>query len=120
MSGACTRLSWLSSSSYSKSEIARSPRTIDLGPVVPREVDCQDAEGLDLDVAQVRGRVLDEGDALIGCEQRPVLAHRQVDDGDDHGVEHRRRARDHVEVAIGDRVVGTGTDCDAVIGRHGL
>src|SRR5207302_11166850 len=32
ISGACMRLSWLSSSSYSKSEIARSPLTIAIAP----------------------------------------------------------------------------------------
>jgi hypothetical protein len=45
-------LSWFISSSYSKSEIARSPLTIAFAPM-PREVDDSVAERLDLDVVQV-------------------------------------------------------------------
>ena len=51
-------------------------------------------------------RRLDELDALLGAEQRLLLAHGLVDDRDDHVVEHLRRALDDVEVAERDRVVG--------------
>ena len=41
-----------------------------------------------------------------------------VDDAHDDLVEELRRAGDHVEVAVGDRVVGAGTDGDAGIRCH--
>ena len=68
-----------------------------------------------------RSRVasLDERDPLLGAEQRVALAPRQVDDRHDDVVEHRRRAADHVEMAVGDGVEGAGADGDAVIGSHG-
>ena len=50
--------------------------------------------------------LLDEADPLVDAEQRLVLARREVDDGDDDLVEQLGGARDDVEVAVGDRVVG--------------
>ena len=49
-------------------------------------------------------------------EERLALAHGGVDDGHDQLVEHHAGARDDVEVAVRDRVVGPGADGDAVIG----
>ena len=57
MSGACMRLSWFISNSYSKSEIARRPLTIAFASYLVREVDEEARERLDLDVVEVRRRV---------------------------------------------------------------
>ena len=54
MSGACMRLSWFISSSYSKSEIARRPLTIAGAPTRARELDDEDVERLGPDVAAGR------------------------------------------------------------------
>ena len=64
-----------------------------------------------------RRRLLDELAALLGVEERLVLAHGGVDDGDDDLVEELRRAGDDVDVPVGDRVVGAGADGDS-LSRH--
>jgi hypothetical protein len=50
-----------------------------------------------------------------GSEQRRVLAHRAVDDRDDDLVVQVGRAADHVEVAVGDRVIAARAHGDGVV-----
>ena len=106
------RLSWFISSSYSKSEIARRPLTIALAPTLLGEVDHERPERLDAHVLRSRDAPLDEPHALLDAEQRVALAQRAVDDRDHDLVVERRGARDHVEVPVGDGVVGAGADRD--------
>ena len=84
ISGAILRLSWFISNSYSKSEIARSPLTIALAPLLAGEIDEQRIKGFHLHIAEFCDLRLDEGDALLGAEERLLLAHRLVDHPDDH------------------------------------
>ena len=67
---------WTISSSYSKSEIARRPLTIARAPTLRAKSTTRVSNGSARDVAEVRGRVLDERDPLLGREQRLGLAHR--------------------------------------------
>ena len=76
------------------------------------ELDEQVGEDLDLDVVEVGGRVLEERLALLGREQRLLLAHRLVDDPDDDPVEYLRGAPDDVQMTVGDRVVAARADRD--------
>src|SRR5215218_3797179 len=57
------------------------------GAVVAGEVDEQVVEGLHFDVAEVGDLRLDEAHALLGREERLLLADRQIDDTDDHAIE---------------------------------
>jgi hypothetical protein len=59
--------------------------------------------------------VLEERLALLGREQRSLLAHRLVDHADHHAVEDTRSPPDDVQVAVGDRVVGARADGDAAV-----
>ena len=56
-------------------------------------------------------------DALLDAEQRAALAHRAVDDRDDDLVVQAGGAADHVEVPVGDRVIGAGAHGDDFSGR---
>ena len=51
----------------------------------------------------------------LGVEQHPVLADGRVDHGHDQLVEDLGGARDDVDVAVRDRVVGPGTDGDVLL-----
>ena len=73
------------------------------------EVDDELLEHVDLDVRDARERVLDELDPHLDREQRRLVL-RAADDADDDAVEDARRARDHVDVAVRDGVVGAGAD----------
>ena len=55
--------------------------------------------------------------ALLGGEQRLLLADRVVDDADDDALEDLGGAGDDVEVAVGDRVVAARADDGAVRAR---
>ena len=74
-----------------------------------REVDDELAEYVDLDVREIRERVVQELHALLDREHR-LLVVRVADDTDDDAVEDARRARDHVEMPVGDGVVRAGAD----------
>ena len=74
-------------------------------PEFAGELDQEVGEDPHLDVGEVGGRFLDERLALLGGEQRLLLADRVVDDADDDPLEDRGGAGDDVEVAVGDRVV---------------
>ncbi len=47
-----------------------------------------------------------------------VLAHRAIDDRDDHLVVQPRRAADHIQVAVGDRVIGARADGYRLVNAH--
>ena len=120
MSGAILRFSWFISNSYSKSEIARRPFTIAFAPCSRAKSTTSVSKGFTCTLGRFCDLRLDELDALLGAEQRLLLAHGLVDDGDDHVVEHLRRAPDDVEVAERDRVVGARADrCARRSQRHG-
>src|SRR4051812_43308701 len=55
-----------------------------MGPDRARVVDHQDAERLGADVAEMPRGLLNERHPLLDPEDRLVLAHRDVDHGDDH------------------------------------
>ena len=118
-SGASRRLSWFISISYSKSLIARSPLTIARAPSrrANSTTRTSNASARTLPSGAVASRMKPSRSSVV--EERLALAHRMVDDADHDLVEQLRRARDDVEVAVGDRVVGAGTDGDAGIRCHG-
>ena len=113
-SGASTRLLWASWSSASKSETARSPRTRKRGAGLAAELDGEPVERRHLDrVGQARlgvDRGADDGDPLVGRQERGLARVRE--DRDDHPVERARRAAQHVEVAVRERVERPGVDRD--------
>src|SRR3954471_1658136 len=88
-------------------------------PDAPRELDDEHVERLGADVVEVARRLFDEPDPLLRAEHRADLAHRRVDHRDDELVVELRRAGDDVDVAVRHRVVGAGTDGDAVFAVHG-
>jgi hypothetical protein len=73
------------------------------------ELDDELREDVDLDVAEVFERALEERHAFLDRERR-LLVLRRADDADDDAVEDRRGARDDVEVAVRDRVVRARAD----------
>ena len=64
-------------------------------------------------------RLVQEADALLDAEHRPLVV-RIADHADDDAVEDRRGARDDVEVAEGDRVIGPRADDGSVALAHSL
>src|SRR6185437_3678465 len=76
------------------------------GSDVLGEVHDERRERLRADALEVGDRALDEGHPLVDREQRLVLAHRAVDDGDDDLVIQPRGTPDDVQVPVGDRVIG--------------
>jgi len=83
--------------------------------VLVRELDHELGEDVDDDVADPVERVLEERDPLLDREER-LLVRRVAHDSDDDAVEDPGRARDHVDVAVRDRVVAPWADC----ARHGV
>ena len=116
MSGACMRLSWFISNSYSKSEIARRPLTIALRADSRAKSTTSESNGSARTLSRCARRLLDEGEALLDVEQRLALAHGRLTTATTTSSKMLGGARDHVEVAVGDRVVGAGADGDAVVG----
>jgi hypothetical protein len=77
-----------------------------------RKVDDELREDFDLDVLEAGESLAQKADPLVEGEHR-LLVLRGADDADDDAVEDRGRARDHVDVAVRDRVVGARVDrCD--------
>src|SRR5215213_3994312 len=74
-----------------------------------REVDDELLEDVHLDVPDRCQLVAQELDPLLDREHR-LLVVRIADDADDDAVEDPRRARDHVDVPVRDRVVRAGVD----------
>ena len=85
--GSSLRFSCAISNSYSKSEIARSPLTIALASLSRANSTSRLAKICTSTLAQVGGRLFDERLALLGGEERLLLADRVVDDADDDAVE---------------------------------
>src|SRR5215204_2369021 len=98
------RLSWFISNSYSKSEMARNPLTITMAPISLAKSTTSVSNG--------------SGRTLPWCAVA-LATNRQVDHRHDHLVEELRRPGDHVEVAVGHRVIGAGDDALAVVRSHG-
>ena len=86
-------------------EVGDHPQALDdhLGLPPAREVDDELLEDVDLDVADVRERGLEELDPFLDVEHG-LLVRRASDDADDDTVEDLRCAADHVDVPVGDRV----------------
>ena len=100
-------------------EVGDRPQALDdrLGAVVAGELDQQVGEDLHLDVGRSAVASSMKRLALLGGEQRLLLAHRVVDDADDDAVEDLGGAGDDVDVAVGDRVVAARADDGAVRAR---
>jgi hypothetical protein len=79
------------------------------------EIDEERIKDLDLHVAQFFGLLQDKSAPLLRREQGLLLADRFVHDTNDHLVEDARGARDDVEVAVGDRVIGARADRNAAV-----
>ena len=110
ISGASLRLSWFISNSYSKSEMARRPLTTAVAPFSCAKSTSRLEKTWTSTFSELGQRLIEERLALLGREQRLLLADRLVDDPDDHPLEHPRGPGDDVDVAVGDRVVATRAD----------
>src|SRR3989442_1022673 len=74
----------------------------------PGKVDDQLGEDVHLHVVEAPDRFVQEADALLDREHRRLVV-RVADDADDDAVEDPGRARDHVDVAVRDRVITAWT-----------
>src|SRR6476469_3875521 len=92
-------------------EVRDDPEALDDHLRVPLvgEVDDELREDVDLDVGKISEHLPQEADALVEREHRRLVG-RVADDSDDDAVEDSRRASDHVDVPVRDRVVGAWCD----------
>ena len=81
---------------------------LDLGQSMPLIIHEKSVEGLHLYIGFVFQCPFDHGNPLLHCEERRFL--RVVEDGDDQPVKYFQGPVDDTEVAVGNRIKGSGVD----------
>ena len=108
-SGASLRLVWASWSSVSKSEMARSPRTIEVAPTGRQKSTVRPSNGPRRRATPPRQRLLEEprtrATRSSAVERRLPRVHEHRDH---EAVEEAHGTTEDVEVPVGDRVEGPG------------
>ena len=115
-SGIRWRFMLASWNSYSKSDTARRPRSSTPPPTSSTKCASRLSKPADLDVGVVGHRLARQLDPQVQRQRRALTG--ALGDADDEALEQRRGAVDQVDMAVGDRVEGTGVYGDSVSG-HG-